>query len=475
MKTTYKIVFLLFTSLFLLQSCQKDEDDIAAPQALEIHDFIWKGMNQYYLWKDEVSNLNEKKFVNQGALNSFLQNYSKPEDLFTALRVDKSKDRFSWIVNDYVALEQSFQGTTKSNGVKFELRYKTGSTTELFGSVRYIIPGSDAATKAIKRGDMFTGVNGTQLTLSNYQTLLSNAESYTLNLADYNGSTIVSNGKSVALTKTTLNENPIFITKVIETGGKKIGYLMYNGFFANYDTQLNDAFGSLKSQGVTDLVIDLRYNGGGSVQTATRLASMITGQFNGKVFASLEWNKNQSSKNEDYKFPSQIESTPINSLNLNKVYIITTESTASASELIINGLKPHIDVVQIGDVTYGKSVASITLYDSKTYTKQNVNPRHKYAMQPIVAKTVNSLGSGEYPSGLKPTFQLKETTSTFGVLGDVNEPLLKLAIEKITGTSKGIPAAKGKTFEFFKDDKSIRGFSNDMYLETIPEGLLKSL
>ena len=65
--------------------------------------------------------------------------------------------------------------------------------------------------------------------------------------------------------------------------------------------------------------------------------------------------------------------------------------------------------------------------------------------------------------------------STFGVLGDVNEPLLKLAIEKITGTSKGIPAAKGKTFEFFKDDKSIRGFSNDMYLETIPEGLLKSL
>ena len=127
-------------------------------------------------------------------------------------------------------------------------------------------------------------------------------------------------------------------------------------------------------------------------------------------------------------------------------------------------MKPYINVVQIGDVTYGKSVASITLYDSKTYTKQNVNPRHKYAMQPIVAQTVNSLGFGDYQSGLTPTFQQAETISTFGVLGDVNEPLLKLAIGKITGTAKGTPAAKGKTFEFFKDAKSIRNFGNDMYL-----------
>ena len=255
---------------------------------LEIQNFVWKGMNQYYLWQSDVPNLADDKFSNQTDLDSFLKANGTPENLFDNLLAPKSIDRFSWIVDDYVALEQSFQGTTKNDGVDFGLSYKPGSTTEIFGYVRYIIPGSDASTKAIKRGDMFTGVNGTQLTASNYQSLLLNAESYTLNLADYNGTTIVSNGKSVALTKTTLNENPILINKVIETGGKKIGYLMYNGFFANYDTQLNEAFGSLKSQGITDLVLDLRYNGGGSVQTATRLASMITGQFNWKSFCKLK-------------------------------------------------------------------------------------------------------------------------------------------------------------------------------------------
>ena len=498
MKTILKTVFFLFLSLFIFQSCE-DNDDKPATN-LTIQNFIWKGMNQYYLWQSDVPNLADDKFKNQSELNAFLQGYSTPESLFEALRVDKSIDRFSWIVDDYVALEQSFQGTTKNDGVDFGLSYKPGSTTEIFGYVRYIIPGSDASTKAIKRGDYFTGVNGTQLTVSNYQTLLLNAESYTLNLADYNGTTIVSNGKSVALTKTTLNENPILINKVIETGGKKIGYLMYNGFFANYDTQLNEAFGSLKSQGITDLILDLRYNGGGSVQTATRLASMITGQFTGKVFAKQQWNEKieayfSTNNPEALKnfFTDKIGSTSINSLNLTKVYIITTKSTASASELVINGLKPFITVVQIGDVTTGKNVGSITLYDSPTFQKENVNPSHKYAMQPLVLKIVNADGFGDYQSGLTPTFQQAETISTFGVLGDFTtiikdneeilvsyEPLLRKAIEKITGkelktSAKGIPSTKGKIFEYFKDSKSIKGFRNDMYLETIPEGLLKSL
>lgn len=473
MKTILKSVFFLFLSLFIFQSCEDNDDKPVAN--LEIQNFIWKAMNLCYYWQSEVLNLADNKFSSQADLDSFLKANGTPENLFDNLLAPKSIDRFSWIVDDYVALEQSFQGTTKSDGVDFGLSYKPGSSTEIFGYVRYIVPGSNAATKTIKRGDMFTGVNGTQLTANNYQALLLNAESYTLNLADYNGTTIVSNGKTVALTKTTLNENPIFINKVIETGGKKIGYLMYNSFIADYDSKLNEAFGSLKAEGITDLVLDLRYNGGGSVQTATRLASMITGQFNGKVFANLKWNQKLSLNNEDYLFPNQIESTPINSLNLNRVYVITTKSTASASELIINGLKPYIDVVQIGDVTYGKSFASITLYDSESYTKQNVNPRHRYAMQLIVAQTFNSLGFGDYKDGLVPTFQQAETISTFGVLGDINEPLLKLAIGKITGTAKGIPAAKGKTFEFFKDAKSIKGFGNEMYLETIPEGLLKSL
>lgn len=481
MKKTFKLTFLFLLALITFQSCQ-DQDDIAAPSNLEIQNFIWKGLNQYYLWQADVPNLADNRFANQNQLNSFLAGYPVPEKLFDALRVDKTIDRFSWIVNDYLELEGLLQGTTKNDGVDFGLSYKPGSTTELFGYVRYILPNSDASTKAIQRGDIFTAVNGTQLTISNYQSLLINAESYTLNLADYNGTSVVANGKSVALTKTVLSENPIFINKVIVSGTHKIGYLMYNGFYANYDTDLNTAFGIFKSQGITDFVLDLRYNSGGSVQTATRLASMITGQFTGQIFAKQQWNAKieayfSANNPEALKnvFTDKIGTTPINSLNLAKIYILTTKSTASASELVINGLKPYIEVVQIGDVTTGKNVGSVTLYDSPTFGADNRNPNHRYAMQPIVLKIVNSVGFGDYFSGLVPTFQQKETISTFGVLGDSAEPFLKTAIAKITGTGKIGKPIPGIEFDYFKDAKSINGIQNQMYLEKAPEGLLKAL
>ncbi|MBG6185921.1 S41 family peptidase [Flavobacterium sp. CAN_S2] len=482
MRTAFKFTLLLFIATFTLQSCQ-DNDDIAPPASLEIQDFIWKGMNQYYLWQADVPNLADDRFADQTALNSFLREYPVPEELFDALRVNSSIDKFSWIVSDYLELEGSLQGTTKNNGIDFGLSYKPGSTTEIFGYVRYIIANSDASTKNIKRGDFFTAVNGTQLTVSNYQSLLYGSnENYTLNLADFNGTTIVGNGKSVSLTKTVLTENPILVNKVITSGTHKIGYLMYNGFYANFDTQLNDAFASLKSQGVTDLVLDLRYNGGGSVQTATRLASMITGQFTGKVFAKQQWNKKINdyfeAENPDalYNyFTDKIGSTTINSLNLTKVYILTSASSASASELVINGLEPHINVIQIGDVTVGKNVGSVTLYDSPSFGAENRNPNHRYAMQPIVLKIVNSLGFGDYFDGLKPDFLQKETLSTLGVLGETSEPLLSTAIGKITGTSRISKQIPGKEFEFFTDAKSIKGIQNQMYIEKAPEGLLKAL
>lgn len=481
MKTTHKITFIFLLALFSLQSCQ-DQDDVSAPSNLEIQNFIWKGLNQYYLWQADVPNLADYRFANQNQLNAFLVGYPVPEKLFDALRVNKTIDRFSWIVNDYLELEGLLQGTTKNDGVDFGLSYKPGSTTDLFGYVRYILPNSDASTKAIKRGDVFTAVNGTQLTISNYQSLLINAESYTLNLADYNGTTVVANGKSIALTKTILSENPIFINKVIVSGTHKIGYLMYNGFYANYDSELNNAFGSLKSQGITDFVLDLRYNSGGSVQTATRLASMITGQFTGQVFAKQQWNAKieayfSANNPEALKniFTDKIGTTSINSLNLTKIYILTTKSTASASELVINGLKPYIEVVQIGDITTGKNVGSVTLYDSPTFGTNNRNPNHRYAMQPIVLKIVNSVGFGDYFNGLVPMFQQKEIISTFGVLGDSAEPFLKTAIAKITGTGKIAKPIPGIEFEYFKDAKSINGLQNQMYLEKAPEGLLKAL
>lgn len=481
MKTKYKFIILLFLAVFSFQSCQ-DNDDVAAPSNLEINDFIWKGMNLYYLWQADVPNLSDTKFATQTQLNTFLSGYKEPEKLFDALRVDGTIDRFSWIVDDYLELEGQLQGTTNNNGVEFGLSYKSSGSSEIIGWVRYIIPNSDASTKNIKRGDVFYGVNGTQLTASNYEALLFGSNNdYTLNMADINGGAFTSNGKNIALTKTVLDENPILVNKVIISGTHKIGYLMYNGFYANYDTQLNDAFGALKSQGITDLVLDLRYNSGGSVQTAARLASMITGSFTGQVFAKQQWNAKIESyfaanDPESLKnfFTDKIGSTAINSVNMTKIYILTSKSSASASELVINGLEPYINVVQIGDVTTGKNVGSVTLYDSPTFGKENRNPDHRYAMQPIVLKIVNSVGFGDYQSGLIPDFALKETVSNLGVLGENTEPLLSSAIGKITGTGKMRQPIPGPELDYFKDSKSIKG-QNQMYLDKAPEGLLKAL
>lgn len=491
-KFKFKTLFLFaFITVFTFQSCQ-DQDDTAAPANIDIQNFIWNGLNLYYLWQADVPNLSDTRFANQKELNTFLYGYPKPETLFESLLYKPSSlypgtgeavDRFSWIVDDYLELEGALQGTTNNNGVEFGLSYKTTGSNEIIGWVRYIIPNSNASTKDIKRGDVFYGVNGTQLTVNNYQALLFGSNNdYTLNLADINGGAFTPNGKNIALTKTVLDENPILVNKVIVSGSHKIGYLMYNGFYANYDTQLNDAFGALKSQGITDLVLDLRYNGGGSVQTSARLASMITGAYTGQVFAKQQWNAKIESyfaanDPESLKnfFTDKIGTTAINSVGMTKIYILTSKGTASASELVINGLKPYITVVQIGDITTGKNVGSVTLYDSPTFGKENRNPNHRYAMQPLVLKIVNSAGFGDYQSGLEPTYTLKETISNLDVLGSPTEPLLSLAIGKITGTKRVMPQSPGLDFNYFKDSKSANGMQNQMYLEKAPEGLLKAL
>jgi carboxyl-terminal processing protease len=209
---------------------------------------------------------------------------------------------------------------------------------------------------------------------------------------------------------------------------------------------------------------------------------MITGQYTGQVFAKQQWNEKINSFFESTdpdalknNFTDKIGSTAINSLNLAKIYILTTKSSASASELVINGLKPYMNVVQIGDITTGKNVGSITLYDSPTFGKQNKNPNHRYAMQPIVLKIVNADGFGDYFNGLKPTIQLKENLGNLDVLGNNTELLLSTAIGQITGAGKMLQQSPKKDFNYFKDSKSIDGLQNQMFIEKAPEGLLKAL
>lgn len=478
MKKTFIFAILLFIGISSFFACQDDLDDIEVPKELKINDFIWKGLNLYYYWQADVTDLSDSRFANQGELNAYLNGFSSPEDLFYSLLNNyPNTDRFSVIFSDYTVLEGVLSGNTANNGVDYQLLRKAEGSDEVFGWVRYIIPNSDASSKDIRRGDIFYAVNGTPLNVNNYRELLA-GQNYTLNLADYDSGNITPNSRSVALTKTELAENPILINKVLTYDTHKIGYLMYNGFYGEYDNNLNAVFGQFRAEGVTDLVLDLRYNSGGAVKSATYLASMITGQFNGQVFAKQQWN----AKIEDYfndndpeqlinRFSNSIGGNAINSLNLTKVYILTSKSTASSSELVINGLKPYIEVVQIGDVTVGKNVGSVTLYDSPSFGKQGRSNRHKYAMQPICFKIVNSAGFGEYQNGISPPTPQPENLGELGILGEPTEPLLSMAISQITSVGRRRMQQPDKTFEPFKDRKSMQRFGTEMYIDKVPDGI----
>lgn len=480
MKKISILLLVLFAGSFIFQSCE-DNDDTDVP----VYDFIWKGLNLYYLWKDEVPNLHDDRFANQQELNNFVQSFSSPESLFESLLYQRGvMDKWSIIVPDFLVLENALQGVSTSNGVEYGLRFVPGSETDIFGYVRYILPNSDASNKNIQRGDIFYAVNGTPLTVNNYRSLLS-TESYTLNLADFNSGAITPNGEQVFLTKTPYAENPVYDVEVIEQNEHRIGYLMYNGFYSNYDEELNTAFAALASQNITDLVVDFRYNSGGSIRTANYLASMITGQFSGQVFSRQQWNstiQNYYQENNPQslvdRFSTQLRSgAAINSLNLNRVYILTTSSTASASELLINCLTPYIDVVVIGDTTTGKNVGSITLYDSPDFSRNSRNGSHRYAMQPIVVRTLNKDNFGDYNDGIAPDIEQPEDMGNLGQLGSPDEPLLATAINQITGTGRMVRHPEVNTRSFV-NSKNMQRFGTEMYIDELPEGahfLLKNL
>ena len=430
----------------------------------EVNDFIWKGMNLWYYWQEEVEQLADTVDDNQSDYINYLSSIVDPEDFFDSL--NHPDDRFSWIDPNYENLENQLSGISASNGMKFLLYRRCTGCEGLIGAVTYVLPDSDAAEKGVIRGDLFNAVNGQELTLDNYASLLyGEALNYSIDLVTYDGAADLVTPRDITINlvkEENFQEIPIHKAEVVEHNGNRVGYLMYNKFVGgvdsdgdgnedyDFDQSLIDAFNEFASQNISDLVVDLRYNGGGSVRTCTYLASLITGQFTGTVFAQQQWNSKlmayfdnrntNSDPNDDYDLSdyfvaSTHKNVSLPGLQLNRVYILTSNRSASASELLINGLSPHIEVIQVGTATYGKNVGSITLYDYIDNENDIRNPNHTYAMQPIVLRIANSEGFADYTNGLTPDIDLRESASTFGVLGDPSEPLLAAALSHMSGGS----------------------------------------
>ena len=466
--------FFLYLFLFslLFTSCFEDNDDNGA-LASEINDFVWKGMNAAYLYKQEIPDLDNDRFNDSEEYASYLNDYTSPENLFESLIYERDNiDKFSLIVDNYIELEQYLSGVSLSNGLNYGLVYLPNSNNEIFGYVRYVNNGSAADLANINRGDIFRSIDNIPLSIDNYSDLLSQ-EIYTVNFANYfNNDTedisddiIELNGINIELQKVPLIKNPVHHYSTLDYSGGKIGYLMYNQFVSNYDDYLKTIFSEFKSNSVDELILDLRYNPGGSINSAIVLASLITGQFENEIFNTEQWNNDIQNYwiNNNPEYLINRFTTFQSSLNLSRVYILTTRSSASASELIINCLKPYINVVQIGTPTYGKYQASVTLYDSENFSNQNVNRSHNYALQPLVLKTLNVNGVTDYYNGINPDYEYEERAFDMGQVGDLNEPMLNFTLDIIE--SRISLDLKPELFEYIDDNLKFDFLEREMYID----------
>ena len=216
--------------------------------------------------------------------------------------------------------------------------------------------------------------------------------------------------------------------------------------------------------------------------TSAYLASMIYGGASeSEVFAKLIYNSKHSDEGGYYSFFDKAyiynkdgeysgNQATINRLNsITKLYVITSRSTASASEMIINGLTPYMSVIKVGTTTYGKNVGSITLYDSPDFKKNGANTLHTNALQPIVFQIYNKFDESDYTLGFTPDYEVIEFASQLKPFGDMEEPLLKTALDHISGAISKPSLAKKSKFETepLFNSLDIKKHAKEMYI--IPE------
>jgi carboxyl-terminal processing protease len=407
---------------------EPDDKQKAPVLTIQVNEFIEAVMNDVYLWYSDVPDIDIQYEFNSKAYFEKLLN---------------EEDKWSFITEDAQKLEDSFEGKETSYGWSLTFgRFTDQSgnpTGSLFALVEFLYPNTPAEKAGIKRGDMIYKMNGADITENNYMDLL-NSASMSFTYGQYTTSGI-SNIKTTNLTSLELNLDPVQFTKIIEHGGHKIGYLFYAQFVDNYNSSIDAALQYFLDNQVTDVVLDLRYNPGGYGFVAQYLCSSLAPVNvvnDEKTLVKFLYNDKYQNYYEGKNIQEALgirfnKSVPIK-MGLTKLYIITGQGTASASELTITGLKPYMNVKTVGETTYGKYTGSWTLkpedyYDNASEYKDFAN----WAVQPIVLRYANSLGVTDFKDGFVADIPVEDDLFSPLPLGDKKEAMLKKTIEDITG------------------------------------------
>lgn len=394
--------------------------------------FVYDYTSEAYLWRDHIPS------------GITYKSAPTPPELFELMRYD-NLDKWSYVTDNSQEAMDEFQGVSTTYGHSLAFGRFTNKPDNLFAVVQFVYEGSPAQKAGLERGGVILKLNGAAITEDNYRQLYY-SQTMEIGMGTFNESgAIVDSGVSHKLSAVKMYEDPVVAHSVIDAGGSKVGYLSYAGFYAESHDRLVEVFKEFQTAGVSELILDLRYNLGGNAETPPYLASLfapaeaVKGK---KVFLTQTWNDLYMDYYNNKKYDMNTyfnEKIPVN-LNLGRVFVLATSSTASASEATISGLMPYMDVVLIGGNTYGKYCGAALLVptDSEGNEDKEIS---NWLLSLVVYKFVNTQGLTEFKDGISPDYKVEDSGLLQGIpLGDASDPMVAKALSIIAGDTKGAEA-----------------------------------
>ena len=467
------VYFLGILLVLAVSGCTNEAVDEDLSLTGKVNEFIIDAVSTFYLWESETD---WDKFYDRKVFES-----NNDHSKFFSTFIYKD-DKWSGLTNDIEGLIEQANNISTTYGYSLHF-YKNPlvNNNEVIAVILYVVPGSPAFNNGLKRGDIIVEMNGRKITVDNYLGLIeSSSVSLRCGVMNDNMTAIDILPETVNLTSVQMYEDPINAYKIIEKGEHKIGYLCYTGYQIESEKELIRIFTEFKSKGVNDVVLDLRYNSGGYAQTALVLSSILAPESairNKSVYLVHEYNRlygDYLASNGIVPIERFVDTLSVN-MDLNRLYVLTTENTASASEATIVGLNLYLNIIQIGQATHGKYCGGVLLAPEHIYGeeyKSYFSGFSNWGMYIMIYRFANSSGWDSFNGGLVPTIIADEGSFELKPFGDEEDPLLGRALAHIQNKSyieKRSFGEQPKPFAILPAIKPERG----MITTTLPASLPK--